>query len=121
MKLRHKLLLYILAGALLIVALAVLVYIVDASESHAIPESASGIYTSLPLVLDTGGQIYEDPCPPPWQATVPPDSGGIGGGCLPPAVTPPPTPTWAPTVCPGYFETGVCDPTPTPFWVTVEP
>src|SRR3990167_9379976 len=84
MKLRHKLLLYILAGALLIVALAVIVYFVDASESHEV---------FLPLVLDTGGQLHEDPCPPPWQ---------VGGGCLPPAVTPeyPPTPTWAPTITP---------------------
>ena len=85
MKLRHKLLLYILAGALLILALAVLVYFVDASESHA---------TYLPLVLDTGGELHEDPCPPP---------------------------TMAPTACPGYFETGVCDPTPTPFVITIEP
>ena len=100
MKLRHKLLLYILAGALLIVALAVIVYFVDASESHEV---------FLPLVLDTGGELHEDPCPPAWQ---------VGGGCLPPAVTPPPTPggtyaypptpTWAPTITPE-------GPTPTPF------
>ena len=95
----------LIVGSLLILALAVLVYFVDASESHEV---------FLPLVLDTGGELHEDPCPPPWQ---------VGGGCLPPAVTPeyPPTPTMAPTVCPGYFETGVCDPSPTPFWVTVEP
>src|SRR3990167_6578092 len=104
MKLRHKLLLYVLAGALLILALAVLVYFVDASESHEV---------FLPLVLDTGGELPEDPCPAPWQ---------VGEGCLPPAVTPyPPTPTMAPTACPGYFENGVCDPTPTPFVITIEP
>ena len=110
--LRYALLGFIV-GILLIIALAICAYIVDASESHA---------TWLPLVLDTGGELHEDPCPPAWQ---------VGGGCLPPAVTPPPTPggtgaypptpTMAPTVCPGYFETGVCDPTPTPFVVTVEP
>jgi len=101
--LRYALLGFIV-GILLILAIAVCAYIVDASESHA---------TWLPLVLDTGGELHEDPCPPAWQ---------VGGGCLPPAVTPyPPTPTMAPTVCPGYFETGVCDPTPTPFVITIEP
>ena len=101
----HKLLLYILAGALLIVALAVVVYFVDASESHA---------TWLPLVLDTGGELHEDPCPPAWQ---------VGGGCLPPAVTPeyPPTPTMAPTSCAPWNTGDPCQPTPTPFVVTVEP
>ena len=88
--LRYALLGFIV-GILLIIAIAVCAYFVDASESHA---------TWLPLVLDTGGELYEDPCPPAWQ---------IGGGCLPPAVTPyPPTPTWAPTITPE-------GPTPTPF------
>ena len=82
----------IAVGLLLILALVVCASIVDASESHA---------TWLPLVLDTGGELYEDPCPPAWQ---------VGGGCLPPAVTPeyPPTPTWAPTITPE-------GPTATPF------
>jgi len=50
--------------------------------------------------------LYSDPCPP----TI-----------CPPLPSPPPPPTPAPTMCPGWEANGVCDPTPTPITITIEP
>jgi len=83
-----------------------LVFWDDSAACDAEP-ALSLLSSFIPLVRGWSAQTYAL-TPTPWITMSPPDPRKA-------------TPTPAPTVCPGWWEREICDPTPTPILIIIGP